>query len=355
MTGPRRAVIASWAIAAALGVVAARAEPDEPTAQAILERAGFSRHEIERINAREVVARTNDADGSAVALAVAAIMEVPAAFYIEKFRAIESFKTSPEVKQIGRFGRIPSAADIAPLLLEDDDVDDLKRCRPGSCGLKLDADGIAQLARRDARLDTASTAMRSYLAAYAGRYLTTGNAALMEYRSTSQPRRILDELATILARSQYLRQYWPTLFDAVANYSGSLPSGLDGFIYWSKEKVGPRAVISLTHVIISPVQNGRGAVATKGIYASHYGDASLGVTMLLEEGTMAAPRTLVVYVNRSRLDVLGGLFGAIKRPLVRSRARDGAERTMRALRERTERQYREGTTTRVSFIEDQED
>jgi hypothetical protein len=355
MIHPRRAVAVSCAIAAALGVAGAQEAPDEPTAQALLARVGFTRHEIERINAREIVARTNDAEGSAVALAVATIMDVPAAFYLEKFRAIESFKTSPEVKQIGRFGRIPSAADIAPLLLEEEDVDDLRGCRPGSCGLKLDADGIARIARRDARLDTASSAMRSHLAAYAARYLASGNGALMEYRSTSQPRRILDELAAILARTQYLRQYWPVLFDAVANYSGSLPAGLEGFVYWSKEKVGPRAVISLTHVVISPVQNRRAAVATKGLYASHYGDGSLGLTMLFEEGTPAAPRTLVVYTNRSRLDVLGGIFGAIKRPLVRSRARDGAERTMRALRERTERQYRERSAGRVSFIEAQED
>lgn len=345
----RRAAVASCAIGAALsGVVAAT--PDEPTARTLLERVGFTRHEIERINKREIVARTNDAEGSEVALAVATIMEVPAAFYLEKFRAIESFKTSPEVKQIGRFGRTPSAAEIAPLLLEEEDVDDLRDCRLDGCGLKLDAAGIAQVARRDATLASASSAMRAYLASYAARYLASGNSALMEYRSTSRPRRILDELAVILSETQYLRQYWPALFDAVANYSGSLPSGLDGFVYWSKEKVGPRAVISLTHVVISPVQNGRAAVATKGIYASHYGDGSLGLTMLLEVGTPDAPRTLVVYVNRSRLDVLGGLFGAIKRPLVRSRARDGAERTMRALRERTERQYREALTSRVSFI-----
>lgn len=348
MTVQRRLVVTSCAMTAALSGVftagASRTAPDVPTPQALLKQVGFSAHEIERVNRREVVARTNDADGSAVALAVATIMEVPAAFYLEKFRAITSFKTGPEVKQIGRFGRTPSAADIAPLLLEQADVDDLRTCRPGSCGLRLDAEGIAQLARPDARLDTSSSAMRSYLVAYAARYLAAGNGALMEYRSTSQPRRIFDELATILGKSQYLRQHWPALFDAVANYSGSLPEGLDGFIYWSKEKFGPRAVVSLTHVVVSPLEQGRAAVATKGIYATHYGDASLGLTMLLEEGTPAAPRTMVIYVNRSRLDVLGGVFGAIKRPLVRSRAREGAERTMRALRERTERQYREALT-----------
>lgn len=350
MIAGRRATAGACAIAAMLSSIlvadstSADAQPDEIAGQALLKQVGFSAQEIERVKRREVVARTNDADGSAVALAVATIMEVPAAFYLEKFRAIESFKTSPEVKQIGRFGRIPSAAEIASLSLDEDDVHDLRSCRPGNCGLKLDAQGIARVAGRDVRLDTASAAMRAYLAEYAARYLAAGNGALMEYRSTSRPKRILDELAIILARFQFLRQHWPVLFDAVANYSGSLPGGVDGFIYWSKEKIGPRAVVNLTHLIVSPVTNGRAAVATKSIYASHYGDASLGVTMLIDGGTAASPRTLVIYVNRSRLDVLGGVFGAIKRPLVRSRARDGAERTMRALRERTERQYREVRT-----------
>jgi hypothetical protein len=83
-------------------------------------------------------------------------------------------------------------------------------------------------------------------------------------------------------------------------------------------------------------------IATKQLYASHYSEASLGVTILLDKGTVEAPRTLVIYVNRSRLDIFGGLLGPIKRPLVRSRAREGAERTMRQLRDRLEREYRAG-------------
>lgn len=231
MTARGHVIVAWCAIAAALGVVGTGAAADEPEPRALLAQLGFSHQEIERIYAREIVARTNDADGSAIALAVATIMEVPAAFYLEKFRAIESFKTSPEVKQIGRFSATPSESEIASLVLEDEDVDDLRSCRPGSCGLKLDADGIARLARKDARLDTASAAMRAYLAEYAARYLTTGNAALMEYRSASKPRRVLDELQTIMVHSRFLQQSWPALFDAVANYAGTLPGNLEGFIY----------------------------------------------------------------------------------------------------------------------------
>ena len=117
-------------------------------------------------------------------------------------------------------------------------------------------------------------------------------------------------------------------------------AGLDAFVYWSKEKIGPRAVVSLTHVVISPPADGNAAIATKQIYASHYGHASLGLTILLDRSTTSAPRTRVIYVNRSRLDIFGGLFGSIKRPIVRSRAREGAERTMTRLRERVESNYR---------------
>jgi hypothetical protein len=267
---------------------------------------------------------------------------VPGSYYLERFRAIESFKKSPEILQIGRFGTPPSEADLASLTLEGDDIDDLKGCRPGDCGLKLDAQGIARLARRDARADQSSAAMRQHLAEYVQRYLEAGNSSLMEYHDDPVPRRLAGELRTILERSEYLQREWPALYRAVGDFSGSLPDGLDGFVYWSKEKVGPRAVISVTHAVISPPRDGAAAIATKQLYGSHYSYGSLGVTMLLDKGTPEAPRTLVVYVNRSRLDIFGGLLGGIKRPLVRSRAREGAERTLRQLRDRLERDYGAG-------------
>lgn len=338
----RLPVASSGAICAITVVLvsSAAAPADLAEETALLKQIGFSAVDIQKIARGEIVARTTEADSAAVALAVAGTVEVPAAFYIEQFRAIESFKKTPEVRQIGRFGAPPKPDDIAPLVLEQADVDDLRSCRPADCGLKLDGDGIQKLAQRHAQIPTASAAIRPYLAAYASRYMAHGNSALMEYQSTSKPRRLADELGTIMNRSDYLRARWPALFNAVANYAGSMPPDLDGFLYWSKEKIGPRAVVSLTHVIVSPPRDGRAAVATKQIYASHYSDASLGVTMLLEHGTTAEPRTRVIYVNRTRLDIFGGLLGSIKRPLVRSRAREGAERTMRGLREKLEREYR---------------
>lgn len=336
-TGPVRAISAVTLLAAGLSLGGTAATFTDETA--LLNEIGFTAHEIDRIDRGEIVARTTEADSSAIALAVAGTVPVPAAFYLDRLRDIESFKQTPEVLQIGRFGRPPAASDMTALTLAPEDVDDLRSCRVGNCGFKLDARGIEALARKDAQVHSASAGLREHLAEYVRRYVEGGNGALMEYRDGSRPRHIGDDLRRIGDRSRYLHQRWPALFGAVFGFDGTLPPGFDHFLYWSKETIGPRPVVSVTHVIISPVQDGGAAFATKQIYASHYGNASLGVTMLFDRSTPEAPRTRVVYLNRSRIDLLGGLFGPIKRPVIRSRAREGAERAMRGLRDRLERQY----------------
>ena len=331
--------------AAALALIAAtamvgRAAPAPDAGSSLLRELGFSTLEIDRIAKGEVLGRSLRADSSEVALAVAASIRTTPAFYLERLRDITTFKTSSEVLQIGKVAPPPSTRDFAVLTLENDDVKDLRSCRIDRCGVKLDRDGVERLARRDADIPRASAAMREFLAGYTSRYLQRGNPALIEYRDDAPTRPLLADLAEILKHSGYLQRGWPALYGAVAGFDGSLPTRLDGFLYWSKEKIGPRAVVSVTHVVIDAPAGGAAAVATKQVYASHYSDASLGVTMLFDQSSGGEPRTLVVYTNRSRLDVFGGIFGALKRPIVRGRARDGATRTMERLRQRMEHQFR---------------
>ena len=63
------------------------------------------------------------------------------------------------------------------------------------------------------------------------------------------------------------------------------------------------------------------AIGSKQIYAMHYYDASLGLTLLVPDRTAASPATYVVYLNRSRIDLFGDMFGGIARRIVAGRAR----------------------------------
>jgi hypothetical protein len=53
----------------------------------------------------------------------------------------------------------------------------------------------------------------------------------------------------------------------------------------------------------------------------HYYDASLGLTLLVPDRTAASPTTFVVYLNRSRIDILDGFLGGVVRRLVAGRAK----------------------------------
>jgi hypothetical protein len=106
-------------------------------------------------------------------------------------------------------------------------------------------------------------------------------------------------------------------------------------IYWSKEDVGPKVIISLTHLVITPVNDGGPVVfaaTSKQLYGSHYFDASLGLTLLLRDSDPGS--TVLLYFNRSRLDVLSGFLAGLKRAIVRSRGRSAMEDTLTRIRAR---------------------
>jgi hypothetical protein len=56
-------------------------------------------------------------------------VQVPAEYFVERLRDIESFKRSPEVLEIGRFASSPCLEDLDRLDIDPADLAALKRCR----------------------------------------------------------------------------------------------------------------------------------------------------------------------------------------------------------------------------------
>ena len=314
------------------GTGASRSGAD--VADTLTRYAGFSGADLKRIERGEVVARSLTADGDEVALAAVTLVRVPLHFYLERFRAIESFKKSAEVLQIGRFSDPPAVGDLRPLTIDPDDLEELRKCRPGACDLKVTDDAMARLRGRT----DLETAFKEWLADYAARYAREGNPALAVYHHEKTPRPAVDSLRHVVERLPFLRDTWPALGTAIGGFNGRLPPGLEHFIYWSKEKPPGNVVINLTHVVIQPESAGTAVIATKQIYASRYMHASLGMSVLIDRSTAEGPRTLVIYMNRTRVDLFDGL-GRMIRPVVRSRARGSAERLLGRLRPRLEQEW----------------
>lgn len=304
--------------------------------------AGFTSQDLARVAAGTAVGRSLPADPDEVAVAAAVFMSIPRQVFVERFRDIASFKRNPAVLSIGRFGSPPSASDMRGLTLDSDDVEALRRCRPGDCGVRLDQAAMSRI--QSAGLEgagseeRAANAVREYLAGYAADYLRRGDGALMEYTDRRRPRRIAAELATIIQRSPYFTRELSPMRSDVSGFAGVAGSAHDHFLYWSVEKIASTPTTSLTHAIIAAPAAGLSAMATRQIYASHFFYASLGLTLVADTTGPTGPGITVVYLNRSRVDAFAGLLGSVKRAAVRSRARSGAERLLRDLRTRLEKE-----------------
>ena len=300
----------------------------------------MSAGELRDIARGGVVARTLDAGPDEVAICAATTLDVPAGFYVDQFRQIDAFKRGGPVQAVGRLAPDPSGAPLTRLTLDDGDLSALRDCRPGRCDLKLDREGLARLdAARGGSAPAMGPALGAHLADYASRYLREGDAALMAYADREPPTSVAAGMRAIVGDTDYLQAVAPALHDVLRSFTGTVPPGIESFVYWSKEAFGRKPVVSLTHALIAPGPDVT-AIATKQIYASHYFDASLGVTLLgppLSAGQ--GPRTTMIYLNRSKVDAFGGLLGRVARGVVRSRSRSGAERMIEALQARLRREY----------------
>jgi hypothetical protein len=288
----------------------------------------LSSGEIGRLDQGDVVSRTLDAtnDRELATLGIVRIKTSPSK-YIERFTDITTFKRTTDVLQIGMFSGVPQAADVAALVIDDDDLKQLRACHVADCKVRLSAKGIERVRQQvDWHATDASTKasmlVRQMLVDYVAGYHQRGTAAAMEYADRVPRLHVGREFASLIDGDPITLHYAPRLRRHLLDYPDSSEKGVTDFVYWSKELVRGRPVISITHVATavavddSPIAY---AVGSKQIYAMHYYDASLGLTLLIPDPTAAA--TYVVYLNRSRIDLFDGLFGGVARRIVAGRAR----------------------------------
>ncbi|HEV8396271.1 MAG TPA: hypothetical protein VGQ37_18450 [Vicinamibacterales bacterium] len=319
-----------FALAVAGLAAAPSASTPDPARTFLTSAFGLSGADIARVDRGEIVARTLEVkNGREIAtLGVVRIRTSPES-YVEHLRDIATFKRTDDILQIGTFSAPPREGDLAALIIEEADLNRFRQCRVGECGVRLSAEGIERVRREidwraaDANPKT-SRLLRTLLVEYVADYREGGTAAAMEYAGTSAPLNVGREFAALVDADTSTWTYVPRLRRQLLEYPAGADDPSSGFIYWSKERVHHRPVVSITHVVVvrgekpSPVTY---AIGTKQIYATHYFDASLGVTLLLRDITAPSPATFVVYLNRSRIDIFDGLFGGVARRIVAGRAR----------------------------------
>jgi hypothetical protein len=317
------------AAVASVTVLIAADVPRDPARAYLTASFGLSRADVERLDTGQVVSRTLDTDQAreVATLGIVRIAMTPEK-YVEYLTDIAAFKRTEDVIQIGTFSDPPKSADVAALTLDEGDLKRLQACRVDDCDVRLSAEGIQQFGKavnwRAADAPTRATdVMRQLLVDYVARYRQNGATALMTYADRSPRLDLRSEFAALVADDQSRWRHLDGLRRHILEYPHDRVAATD-MIYWSKERVSKRPVISVTHLSImrqtgdSPV---RFAIGSKQIYAMHYFDASLGVTLLVPDPSSPSPATFVVYLNRSRVDLFDGMLGRVARRVASGRAR----------------------------------
>jgi hypothetical protein len=325
--------------------------PLPPEPHAFLSRhLGFSSAELATLDAGEILVNLpKTAETREVAAFAVARVDVPTDFFLEKFRDIENFKKTKNVLQIGKFGNPPRLSDLQGLIVDAADIEDLKRCKVKSCDFKMSAKFIERFRKEvdwtsASSRDRATQLVRQMLLEQLQDYLKAGNAALVQYDDKPSALALAGEMRSLLKPVPYMYGYTATFQKYLEEYplTPTGDAGFEDFVYWSKEEFGMKPVISLTHVTIHRRRPGASdaIIASKGIYASHYFESSLGLTSLVGSGGPDTTRYLI-YVNRSRTDALRGMLSGLKRSLIGGRLRDGVKKNIEMLKAKLEAQYTE--------------
>jgi hypothetical protein len=333
------------------GVVAQTREPEPATF--LRKQLEFTPSDLATLESGQIIVKLpKTPETREVAAFTIARLDVPSDFLVDRVRDIATFKKGDSVLQIGKFSNPPRLGDLDGLTVDQVDIDAIKRCRVNNCDLKMSATSIEKL-RKDVNWseqnyrDQVTRFFRGMLLEHVQAYLKLGNAGLGNYEDKSYKLGLGDEMRTLLKPTSYMYGYLPEFqryLEGFPTTRQSTAGNFEDFLYWSKEDYGLKPVISMTHVTIQRHAHGTAVdtmIASQGIYASHYLEASLGLTALVQSQASEPPRSYLIYVNRSHTDAFRGFFAGVKRSLVTGRIRDTAKKKMGMIKEKLETEYQE--------------
>ena len=327
-----------------VAIAASASQPSSPAAPDPFEffhpQVSVSPPERARLDRGETLVKSVSPVDGQVAIFSAARTQVDGDRLVRWVRRVDAMKRGRYVSHVVRFSDPPRLDDLRALDLDADDLDALRQCRPGSCGLKLNDSEMTRLsalarARRPGWQGEVQQAFRTALLERTETYLASGFAGTAALRDREAPVVLANEFQGLLAQTSFLPQSAPSLASFFVRFPQERSPAIESFLYWSKEQIGRKPLISITHVAIQrPTRGPDVIVASRQIYATHYVSGSIAVTAIV--GERGSGPHYLAYFNRSRVDVLDGFFGGLVRRIVERRLRDEAGDIVAALRTRLE-------------------
>lgn len=276
-------------------------------------------------------------------------INAPQELFIEKHRDIVAFESGKGVQGVGRFHSPPVLSDVAALQIDNKELKEIPKCKPGNCSIKLSDQVMKSLGEKinwssPRAAKQAQSVIRQAFVDYVAKYQKIGDEGLAISNDQKKPQAIRDGFRQLLLNSSHFIQYDPQLVNYLEKYPQEKPVDTEDIFYWQKAVFGLKPVVRASHLVIHRSQQEddvRYTIASKMLFASHYFRAALELKSTVPDP--ASPEANAFYlicVNRAFVDGLTGLKGLLIRRTVLERSRQSLDRYLLSVKQKIEAAYK---------------
>jgi hypothetical protein len=264
--------------------------------------------------------------------------------YLKLASDIVALRKLPSYLAIRKFSDPPQLSDLDGFTLEADDIKQLKNCEPGKCDVQLPAEAMETFKQSvnwsapDAANQTNQLAQKMALEAILG-YIQGGNAALGTYMDKHHPAAVGETFASLLSRSKALPAYLPELDRYLLEYPQAKSENIQSEFYWEKVNFGLKPTLRIVQAIVYRGPSSTGpvyAVAVKQLYASHYFETALDLTVCVRDQENPDRGFYLITLKGSQQAGLTGFKGGIVRKVAVDKTRSSLERALGAIKQKLE-------------------
>lgn len=268
--------------------------------------------------------------------------------YLKFTSDIDQLRKLPDYLAIRKFSDPPRLSDLEGFTLDDDDIKELKDCKPGDCKVQLPAESMAEFQKQvnwsapDVADQVNHLGQNMALEALQ-QYIHGGNEALGTYRDKKHPTGVAETFASLLSRSKALPVYLPQLDRYLLDYPAAPSDQIQSQFYWEKVNFGLKPTLRIVQAIVFHGANSTEpayAVAVKQLYASHYFETALDLTVCVRDTNTSGPPHgfYLITIKGSQQAGLTGFKGGIVRHVAVDKTRSSLERALASIKQKLESQ-----------------
>jgi len=307
---------------------------------------GLNQDEIRGIGEGKAVAKTLDSPTADQVFVFGSVfINSTPELYLKFASDMDAMRKLPSYLALRKFSAPPQLSDLTGFTLDKEDFKELKNCKAGHCEVQLPTEAMEEFQRSvnwsaPEAADQAN-ALAQHMALQAVlNYEQGGNPALGSYRDKNHPAVVADTFASLVNRSKALPVYLPALRDYLLNYPKADSSGIESQFYWEKVNFGLKPTLRIVQAIVyrgSDSTDPAYAIALKQLYASHYFESALDLTVCVpDQSNPGRAGFYLITLKGSQQAGLTGLKGGILRKVAVDKTRSSLERALGAIKQKLE-------------------